>query len=101
VEIKRGEFMKRYIRSSSYVEDGRYVVRGYFGTNYSGLADDFQSDDWSAIEDHAHEMLSDGDYVEIEDLGTGKSVRLDPDSYFDGFEGEFPVKPWDLDEHWA
>ena len=22
-------------------------------------------------------------------------------SYFDGFEGEFPVKPWNLDEHWA
>ena len=97
--------MKRYIKSSSYLDDGRYKVEGYYDRNYRGLEDDFQSDDWSDIEDHAHEMLSKGDYVEITDLGTGKSVRLDYDSYFgeDGeeFNGEFPIKPWDLDDHWA
>lgn len=92
--------MKLYVKSSSYVEDGRYKVSGYYDSRYRGLEDYFQSDDWSEIEDHAHEMLSNGDFVEIIDLGTGKSVRLDYDSYFDGFEGEFPVKPWDLDKNW-
>lgn len=93
--------MKRYIKSSSYVDDGRYLVEGYYGQDYRGRADDFQSDDWSEIEEHAHEMLSNGLFVEITDLGSGQGDRLDPDTYFDGFEGEFPIKPWDLDDHWA
>ena len=93
--------MKRYIKSSSYIEDGRYKVEGYYYSLHRGLEDDFQSDDWSEIEDHAHEMLSKGDYVRITDLGTGNSIALDPTEYFKDFEGEFPVKPWDLDEHWS
>ena len=64
--------MKRYIKSSSSLDDGRYSVEGYYGSDYRGLADDFQSDDWSEIEEHAHEMLSNGLFVEITDLGSGQ-----------------------------
>ncbi len=99
------EALEWFENYSGFTEDEpdtiRYTVTGYFGSNYSGIAEDYQSDDWSEIETYAHDMLNNGLYVEIIDEYTGKNALLDPDSYLDGFEGEFPVKPWDLDEHWS
>ena len=94
------EWFDSYTGFDDTNDDERYEVNGYYDSKYYGLSDDFKSNDWSEIEDHAHDMLSHGYYVEIIDFIAGNSVRLDPDSYFDGFEGEFPIKPWDLDENW-
>lgn len=71
---------------------GRFIARGYYGTNYSGLADEFESSDYEYIKDKVHDMLSNGHLVEVEDTLTGASYRIDPDTYFDeDFNGEFNV----------
>lgn len=83
------------------MENERYAVSGYYGTDSNGhpqgLAEDFKTDDWSKVEEQAHEMLGKGNIVEIVDERTGGSTVLDPDLYFEDFQGEFPVKPHDLD----
>lgn len=82
------------------MENERYAVNGYYGTDSNGhpqgLAEDFKTDDWSKVEEQAHEMLGKGNIVEIVDERTGGSTVLDPDLYFEDFQGEFPVKPNDL-----
>lgn len=83
--------MKRYIKCKSPELYGRFIARGYYGTNYSGLADSFESSDYEYIKDKVHDMLSAGDYVEVEDTLTGASYRIDPDTYFEDFDGEFNV----------
>ncbi len=70
----------------------KYEITGYLGNNYSGIMENFETDDWSVVEEKAHEMLCNGNYTEIKNRETGKSVRIDPDTYLDNFEGEFPVK---------
>ena len=83
------------------MDNERYSVSGYNGTDSNGhplgLAEDFKTDDWSKVEEQAHEMLGKGNVVEIVDERTGGSTVLDPDLYFEDFQGEFPVKPQDLD----
>ena len=93
---------KRYIKTSieSQEGDGRFIVEGFYGANYSGLAHSFSTDDFDAAADAAHDFLSDGDFVEITDTVTGHSERLDYDSYFDGFDGEFPLSVIDFDPNY-
>lgn len=83
------------------MDNERYSVSGYYGADSNGhpqgLAEDFKTDDWSKVEEQAHEMLGKGNIVEIVDERTGGSTVLDPDLYFEDFQGEFPVKPHDLD----
>lgn len=78
-------------------DSGKYVVYGYYSSNFSGVEDSFQSNDWSEVTEIAHDMLSRGDYVEITNLETGKTKLLSPDEYFDMFNGEFPITSFDLD----
>ena len=66
----------------------RYSVRAYYDDNYRGLADSFSSDDFDEIRDKAHEYLSDGSCITVNDYETGKFFTLTPDEYFYGFEGE-------------
>lgn len=58
----------------------------------------FETDDWSVVTEKAHEMISEGNYTEIINWETGKSVRVDPDTYFDDFEGEFPIRYDELEK---
>lgn len=83
--------MKRYIKCKSPELYGRFIARGYYDTRYSGLADSFESSDYEYIKDKVHDMLSNGECVEVEDTLTGASYRIDPDTYFEDFEGEFNV----------
>ena len=77
--------VKQYFEPS-YSE--RYSVRAYYDDNYRGLADSFNSDDFDEIRDKAHEYLSDGSCIIVNDYETGKQIRTSPDEYFDNFEGE-------------
>ena len=65
--------------------DNTYVVEGYYGKNYSGLAHSMSTNDWSEAVDAAHAYLSDGDYVEMSNTKSGKVVRIYPDEYFENF----------------
>ena len=87
--------MQRLIASYDY--ESTYYVVAYLYTNYTGVVDDLSTNDWSEVEEFAHDNLASGNLVEIENEETGCSVRLNPDEYFEDFEGEFPIKSWDLE----
>lgn len=73
--------------------DEKYVVKGFYDSDYRGLDTDFKSDDWSQVEMAAHEMLSNGNYVQITNTESGLDYKIEPDEYFNDFNGEFPIKP--------
>lgn len=89
--------MKRLLRQANYDYESTYYVVAYLYTNYTGIMDDLSTNDWSAVEEFAHEHLYKGNLIEIVNNETGASVRLNPDEYFEDFNGEFPVKSWDLE----
>ena len=80
------------------MENPKYKAYAYFGSNFSGLDSDLESDDWMEIEDFCHDMLMQGNYCEIQNNESGKSVRITPDEYIDTFDGEFLYKASDLEE---
>jgi hypothetical protein len=81
--------------------DNKYSVESYYGmdTNghFFGLESSMETDEWSQVEENAHEMLSSGKNVKITDKETGKSIEIVSDAYMENFEGEFPFKPQDLE----
>lgn len=66
----------------------RYKIRGYFDPDFRGLSDSMESDDFDEIRSVAHDYLSDGSCIIVNDYETGKVIRLTPDEYFGDFEGE-------------
>lgn len=80
------------------MENPKYKAYAYFGSNFSGLDSDLESDDWMEIEDFCHDMLMQGNYCEIQNNESGKSVRITPDEYIDTFDGEFLYRASDLEE---
>ena len=85
-----------YVRD---VSDRIYEVTGYLSSSYSGVTDVKNFNDWSKVEEYAHERLMNGDYVEIINNLTGKSIRIDPDTYSQIFDGEFPYKSSDFERY--
>ena len=86
-----------YEAEARYEEEsarGAYEIVGYYDSRYAGVAHDISSNDWSVIEEAAHEYLNEGLYVEITNTILGTYIRISPDEYEN--EGEFPIKPEDL-----
>ena len=59
-------------------EEPKYHASSYYGTNYSGLEDDFATDDPSALVDWIWEHAAHGGYIEVE--GPKNRIRLNPDA---------------------
>lgn len=81
--------------------DNKYSVESYYGTDtnghFFGLESSMETDEWSQVEENAHEMLSSGKNVKITDKETGNSLEINSDAYMENFEGEFPFKSQDLE----
>ena len=81
--------------------DNKYSVESYYGTDtnghFFGLESSMETDEWSQVEENAHEMLGSGKNVKITDKETGNSLEINSDAYMENFEGEFPFKPQDLE----
>jgi hypothetical protein len=77
-----------------------YSIESFYGgekENPKGLSDSLHDiEDWDRVVETAHEWISDGGFVRITDEESGKSITLDFDSYFEDFEGEFPLSPDDF-----
>jgi hypothetical protein len=73
--------------------DCKYHANSYYGTNYSGLEDDFHTDDPSELMSWVWDHATEGGYVEIS--GPKGSVRLDPDELAERVEfgdiGEYEI----------
>lgn len=76
----------------------KYKVSSYYDMKYLGLEDTFYTNDWTEVEDEAHKKLMQGNCVLIQNLMTGKEIKLSPDEYDETFDGEFIVRPEELDE---
>ena len=55
----------------------KYHAYSYYGKNYSGLEDDFTTDDPSALVDWIWDHAANGGYIEVD--GPKDRIRLDPD----------------------
>lgn len=78
--------------------DTTYIVGSYYDEKLRGLEDELKTDDWSEVEDFAHRKLMQGNMLEIENTKTGKYRRINPDEYNEKFDGEFIVRPEELEE---
>jgi len=86
---------------SHYDDNGelyKYYVAGYFDSNLRGLDDNLATGDFDEAIDKAHELASNGDYVEITNEITGKSHTYSPDEWMEAidFGGEVPYSTKDL-----
>lgn len=66
----------------------RYCAVGFYDDDLRGVADSFRTDDFDELRDRVHDMLCDGDVVVVNDYETGGQLKITPDDYFAGFEGE-------------
>ena len=82
----------------SVTDEYKYKVSSYYDMKYLGLEDTFYTNDWSEVEDESHKKLMQGNCVLIQNLITGKEIKLNPDEYDETFDGEFLVKPDQLEE---
>lgn len=77
--------------------DAIYAVRSYYDGDYRGLEDKIVTEDWSEVEDFAHEKLMNGNFVKITNVMTGNFLKCDPDCYQENFDGEFIWSPTDVE----
>lgn len=90
---KRGDDAESRATRKAYhdaVKSNRFSV-DLFYTKNSGLADEGFFNDWSDVEEFAHDGLMKGLYVSITDWDTGKVLDISPDEYIDAFDGDFDV----------
>ena len=87
---------KKSLKTES--KDPTYIVCSYYDEKLHGLEDELKTDDWSEVEDFAHRKLMQGNMLEIENTKTGKYRRINPDEYDETFDGEFIVRPEELEE---
>lgn len=72
------EYDESLNESSKY--DARYEVRSYYDRRYRGLEDDLYTNDFEEVKDWVWEK-GQQHFIEVFDHKTGKSVRLDTESY--------------------
>jgi hypothetical protein len=78
-------------------EDFKYYVAGYFDSRLRGLDDNLATNDFDEALNKAHELASNGDYVEITNEITGKSHTYDPDEWMEAIDyGDIPESARDL-----
>lgn len=72
-----------------------YEITAYYSIDHNGhgygLAESEQAENFDAVTDIAHTMISNYGIVEIKNIETGKTAEIYHDEYFENFEGEFPV----------
>ena len=77
--------------------DPKYYVAGYFSSDLRGLDDNLATDDFSTALDFAHELASNGDYIEIINEVTGKAKSYTPDQWMEAIEfGDVPSDVYEV-----
>jgi hypothetical protein len=57
-----------------------YNVRSYYDTDFRGLEDSIKNVDIDTMENFVWEKIMQGNYVEIEKIESGETVRIDSDN---------------------
>lgn len=79
-------------------DNTKYIVCSYYDEKVHGLEDELKTNDWSEATSFAHDKLMNGFMIEIENTITGKYKRINPDEYNEEFDGEFIIRPEELEE---
>lgn len=74
-ESKRAKNMKLMIKEN-YDHESTYYAESYFGSDFRGLEDDFNSDDFSEVMDWIWEKLDKGGFVWVTDNVSGQNAKL-------------------------
>ena len=78
--------------------DPKYYVAGYFSSDLRGLDDNLATDDFTTALDFAHELASNGDYIEIINEVTGKAKSYTPDRWMEAIEfGDVPSDVYEVE----
>lgn len=77
--------------------DTKYIVCSYYDYKLHDLEDELKTNDWTEATLFAHDKLMNGFMIEIENTMTGKYKRINPDEYNEEFDGEFTIRPKDLE----
>jgi hypothetical protein len=78
-------------------DDYKYYVAGYFDNLMRGLSDNLSTDSFDAAIDFAHDMASEGCFVEIKNLITGEAQYYDSNVWMDNIErGGVPEEVYEL-----
>ena len=78
--------------------DPKYYVAGYYGSDLRGLEDNLATDDFTTALDFAHELASNGDYIEIINEVTGKAKSYTPDQWMEAIEfGDVPSDVYEVE----
>ena len=99
--IVEADRLGRYIEldeliSAEIKDSSLYRVDCFLNENYSGLMENDSFNDWSQVEEYAHEKLCKGLNVEIINTIEGGAIKINSDDYCADLEisnGEFPFKP--------
>ena len=57
-----------------------YNVRSYYDRNFRGLEDSIKNVDIDTMENFVWEKIMQGNYIEVENIESGKIVRIDSDN---------------------
>lgn len=76
----------------------KYIVCSYYDYKLYDLEDKLKTNDWTEATLFAHDKLMNGFMVEIENTITGKYKIINPDEYNEEFDGEFTIRPRELEE---
>ena len=79
-------------------DNTKYIVCSYYDYKLHDLEDELFTNDWTEATLFAHDKLMKGFIVEIENTTTGKYKRINPDEYSEDFDGEFTIRPEELEE---
>ena len=82
---ENGDEVELYAEEIWSIDEDFVMFEGtaYYGTNFSGVADVIETNEYSEIEAWAWNMLQQGLYVEVKNMKSGKSQRLTPDDIDD------------------
>ena len=91
------------ITSSAYdytqlaLPDYKYSVEGYYDSNFQGLVDSYSGNDFSEALDAAHEFASNGDFIIIKNVQTGRTRSYSTDDWFNAIDtGDYPADVYNI-----
>ena len=95
LSIKKKELIE-YLKRP---ETSPYELTLYYDEALKGVADEQFASDFDEAVDIAHEMVSQGGYLKVEQEFSGKSMIISTEDYFKDFEGESPLRDFEFNTH--
>lgn len=91
------KYFANMVSCSTEDVDYKYYVAGYFDNLMRGLYDNLSTDSFDTVLNFAHEMASEGCFIEIKNMITGDAQYYDANVWMDNIEqGGVPEEVYEL-----